>query len=55
MITLDRSEQQTLLPAIAQMLQFSPDEQQAVAERVRRGPLRRVAGGVSNLLFGPPP
>lgn len=52
MLSLDRNEQATLLPVIAQILHFSPEEVAAIQAHLQRGPLRRVAGGVSSLLFG---
>lgn len=51
-VSVDRTERQRLLPAMVQMLHLSSEEQQAIVEHLDRGPLRRVAGGVTNLLWG---
>ena len=46
---MDRNEQATLLPAVAQMLKFSVAEKGEIETRLARGPLRRVGGAVGGL------
>ena len=50
MCSMDRNEQTTLLPAVAQMLKFSAAEKAEIEARLARGPLRRVGGAVGGFL-----
>ena len=54
MVSVDRQEQERLLPVISEMLQLSEGEKSQVHDLLSRGPLRRVAGGFKNLILGGP-